>query len=143
MGKMTKTQIQERQLAIWNEMDNLDIQLKEREEKINALVGDEHKEEREKLEAEQRQAEAKYDSLVRESAGLSSRAKAMASSAELANIRSNEEKGAKLREMLKNCVEKRNTAGAPGTAAIRAEIEADAQYLDSTRPGGRGAEDPV
>ena len=110
MGKMTKTQIQERQLAIWNEMDNLDIQLKEREEKINALVGDEHKEEREKLEAEQRQAEAKYDSLVRESAGLSSRAKAMASSAELANIRSNEEKGAKLREMLQNCVHKRENA---------------------------------
>ena len=110
MGKMTKTQIQERQLAIWNEMDNLDIQLKEREEKINALVGDEHKEEREKLEAEQRQAEAKYDSLVRESAGLSSRAKAMASSAELANIRSNEEKGAKLREVLQNCVKKRENA---------------------------------
>ena len=110
MGKMTKTQIQERQLAIWNEMDNLDIQLKEREEKINALVGDEHKEEREKLEAEQRQAEAKYDSLVRESAGLSSRAKAMASSAELANIRSNEEKGAKLRELLQNCVKKRENA---------------------------------
>ena len=110
MGKMTKTQIQERQLAIWNEMDNLDIQFKEREEKINALVGDEHKEEREKLEAELRQAEAKYDSLVRESAGLSSRAKAMASSAELANIRSNEEKGAKLRELLQNCVKKRENA---------------------------------
>ena len=53
---------------------------------------------------------AKYDALVRESAGLSSKAKALASDAELANMRSNEEKGAKLREMLKNCVQKRENA---------------------------------
>lgn len=133
MGKMTKTQIQERQLAIWNEMDNLDIQLKEREEKINALVGDEHKEEREKLEAEQRQAEAKYDSLVRESAGLSSRAKAMASSAELANIRSNEEKGAKLREMLKNCVNKRENAT---TTLANAVTTGDDQNVNANLEAG-------
>lgn len=133
MGKMTKTQIQERQLAIWNEMDNLDIQLKEREEKINALVGDEHKEEREKLEAEQRQAEAKYDSLVRESAGLSSRAKAMASSAELANIRSNEEKGAKLREMLQNCVHKRENAT---TTLANAVTTGDDQNINGNLEAG-------
>jgi hypothetical protein len=53
---------------------------------------------------------AQYDALVRESAGLSAKAKAMASDAELRNIRSAEEKGAKLREMLKNCVEKRENA---------------------------------
>ena len=53
---------------------------------------------------------AKYDALCRESAGLSAKAKALASDAELANIRSNEEKGAKLREMLKNCKNKRENA---------------------------------
>ena len=92
---MTKTQIQERQLAIWNEMDNMERQSRE------ANNG----------EIKFTDAEAqKYDALVRESAGLSARAKAMASDAELKNIRSNEEKGAKLREMLKNCVQKRENA---------------------------------
>ena len=92
---MTKTQIQERQLAIWNEMDNMERQSRE------ANNG----------EIKFTDAEAqKYDALVRESAGLSARAKAMASDAELKNIRSNEEKGAKLREMLKNCVNKRVNA---------------------------------
>ena len=95
MEKMTKTQIQERQLAIWNEMDNMERQSRE------ANNG----------EIKFTDAEAqKYDALVRESAGLSARAKAMASDAELKNIRSNEEKGAKLREMLKNCVNKRENA---------------------------------
>ena len=92
---MTKTQIQERQLAIWNEMDNMERQSRE------ANNG----------EIKFTDAEAqKYDALVRESAGLSARAKAMASDAELKNIRSNEEKGAKLREMLQNCVKKRENA---------------------------------
>ena len=95
MEKMTKTQIQERQLAIWNEMDNMERQSRE------ANNG----------EIKFTDAEAqKYDALVRESAGLSARAKAMASDAELKNIRSNEEKGAKLREMLQNCVQKRENA---------------------------------
>ena len=95
MEKMTKTQIQERQLAIWNEMDNMERKSRE------ANNG----------EIKFTDAEAqKYDALVRESAGLSARAKAMASDAELKNIRSNEEKGAKLREMLKNCVNKRENA---------------------------------
>ena len=95
MKKMTKTQIQERQLAIWNEMDNMERQSRE------ANNG----------EIKFTDAEAqKYDALVRESAGLSARAKAMASDAELKNIRSNEEKGAKLRELLKNCVNKRENA---------------------------------
>ena len=95
MEKMTKTQIQERQLAIWNEMDNMERQSRE------ANNG----------EIKFTDAEAqKYDALVRERAGLSARAKAMASDAELKNIRSNEEKGAKLREMLKNCVQKRENA---------------------------------
>ena len=95
MNKMTKTQIQERQLAIWNEMDNMERKSREAN---NGEI---------KFTDEEAQ---KYDALVRESAGLSARAKAMASDAELKNIRSNEEKGAKLREMLQNCVNKRENA---------------------------------
>ena len=95
MGKMTKTQIQERQLAIWNEMDNMERLSRE------ANGGE--------IKFTDTEA-AKYDALVRESAGLSARAKAMASDAELKNICSNEEKGAKLREMLQNCVRKRENA---------------------------------
>ena len=92
---MTKTQIQERQLAIWNEMDNMERQSREANNGEIKFTDSEA---------------AKYDALVRESAGLSARAKAMASDAELKNIRSNEEKGAKLREMLQNCVKKRENA---------------------------------
>ena len=92
---MTKTQIQERQLAIWNEMDNMERQSREANNGEIKFTDTEAQ---------------KYDALVRESAGLSARAKAMASDAELKNIRSNEEKGAKLREMLKKCVNKRENA---------------------------------
>ena len=95
MAKMTKTQIQERQNAIWTKMDEM-------EQKSREVNGGEIKFTDEEA--------AKYDALVRESAGLSAKAKAMASDAELRNIRSAEEKGAKLREMLKNCVEKRENA---------------------------------
>ena len=95
MEKMTKTQIQERQLAIWNEMDNMERQSREANNGEIKFTDSEA---------------AKYDALVRESAGLSARAKAMASYAELKNIRSNEEKGAKLRELLQNCVKKRENA---------------------------------
>ena len=95
MSKMTKTQIQERQNAIWTKMDEM-------EQKSREANGGEIKFTDEEA--------AQYDALVRESAGLSAKAKAMASDAELRNIRSAEEKGAKLREMLKNCVEKRENA---------------------------------
>ena len=54
------------------------------------------------------QESAEYRSLVDESAGLSARAKAMASGKELREIQEREEKGAKLREMIKKCgMEKR------------------------------------
>ena len=94
MGKMTKTEIQKRQAAIWNEMDEIEVRSRKEDGSIQMTDAD----------------AAKYDALVRESAGLSSKAKALASDAELANMRSNEEKGAKLREMLKNCVQKRENA---------------------------------
>ena len=95
MGKMTKQQIQERQAAIMNQMDEMEV--KSREANGGAIVFTDEE-------------AAKYDALMRESAGLSAKAKAMASDAELRQIRSNEEKGAKLREMLKNCVQKRENA---------------------------------
>ena len=91
---MTKTEIQKRQAAIWNEMDEIEVRSRKEDGSIQMTDAD----------------AAKYDALVRESAGLSSKAKALASDAELANMRSNEEKGAKLREMLKNCVQKRENA---------------------------------
>ena len=94
MGKMTKTEIQKRQSAIWNEMDEIEVRSRKEDGSIQMTDAD----------------AAKYDALVRESAGLSSKAKALASDAELANMRSAEEKGAKLREMLKNCVQKRENA---------------------------------
>lgn len=92
---MTKQQIQERQAAIMNQMDEMEV--KSREANGGAIVFTDEQ-------------AAKYDALMRESAGLSAKAKAMASDAELRQIRSNEEKGAKLREVLKNCVEKRENA---------------------------------
>ena len=95
MGKMTKQQIQERQAAIMNQMDEMEV--KSREANGGAIVFTDEE-------------AAKYDALMRESAGLSSKAMAMASDAELRQIRSNEEKGAKLREVLKNCVQKRENA---------------------------------
>ena len=94
MGKMTKNEIQKRQAAIWNEMDEIEVRSRKEDGSIQMTDAD----------------AAKYDALVRESAGLSSKAKALASDAELANMRSAEEKGAKLREMLKNCVQKRENA---------------------------------
>ena len=70
---MTKTQIQERQCAVWNRIDELDEASKTRE-----LTAEEVKEQR---------------SLIDESAKLSTRAKALASGAELAAIQSREDKG--------------------------------------------------
>ena len=92
---MTKTQIQERQNAIMNQMDEMETRSRE-------ANGGEIKFTEEEA--------TKYDALVRESAGLSAKAKAMASDAELREIRSNEEKGKQLREMLKKCVEQRSNA---------------------------------
>ena len=95
MEKMTKTQIQERQLAILGQLDEMETRSREANGGEIKFTDEEA---------------AKYDTLVRESAGLSAKAKAMATSEELKNIRSNEEKGKQLREMLKKCVEKRENA---------------------------------
>ena len=102
MAKMTKTQIQERQCAIWTKIDEMD-EMKARENR------------------EFTSEEAiQYDALVRESGSLSARAKAMASDEELKNIRSNEEKGKQLREMIKKCYNERTAAN-----TVLANIDTD------------------
>ena len=83
MKEMTKTQISERQAACWNRIDELDELSKTRE-----LTAEEQKEQR---------------SLIDESAKLSTRAKALASGAELAAIKSREDKGKELRAMIADC----------------------------------------
>ena len=99
---MTKTQIQERQCAIWTKIDEMD-EMKARENR------------------EFTSEEAiQYDALVRESGSLSARAKAMASDEELKNIRSNEEKGKQLREMIKKCYNERTAAN-----TVLANIDSD------------------
>ena len=95
MGKMTKAQIQERQNAIWNEMDSMEQKSREANSGNIKFTDDEA---------------AKYDALVRESAGLSAKAKALASDAELKNIREGENSAAKLREVIKKCSQQRENA---------------------------------
>lgn len=95
MGKMTKAQIQERQNAIWNEMDAMEQKSRETNNGDIKFTDDES---------------AKYDALVRESAGLSAKAKALASDAELKNIREGENSAAKLREVIKKCSQQRENA---------------------------------
>ena len=92
--KMTKEQIQERQDAIWAEMDKME------ETKVR---------ENREFTAEEI---SKYDALVRESSGLSARAKGLASGAELAKIRSNEDKAKELREMIEDCYTHKRAANA-------------------------------
>ena len=90
---MTKTQIQERQLAIMNRMHEMEE--KSREANNGSILF---------TEAES----AEYRSLCDESAGLSARAKAMASGKELEEIQEREDQGKKLRERIKACgIEKR------------------------------------
>ena len=93
MKEMTKTQIQERQLAIMNRMHEMEE--KSREANNGNILF---------TEAES----AEYRSLCDESAGLSARAKAMSSGAELKKIEEREDLGKKLRERIKACgLEKR------------------------------------
>ena len=95
MEKMTKTQIQERQLAIMNRMNEMEE--KSREANNGNILFNEAE-------------SAEYRSLVDESAGLSARAKAMASGKELEQIREREDMGKKLRERIKECSQKRENA---------------------------------
>ena len=93
MKEMTKTQIQERQLAIMNRMHEMEE--KSREANNGSILF---------TEAES----AEYRSLCDESAGLSARIKSMVSGAELRAIEEREDLGKKLRERIKACgLEKR------------------------------------
>ena len=107
MKEMTKTQIQERQLAIMNRMHEMEE--KSREANNGSILF---------TEAES----AEYRSLVDESAGLSARAKAMASGKELEQIREREDLGAKLRERIKECSQKRENA----TTVLANKVTGDA-----------------
>ena len=120
MPKMTKVQIQTRQAEIMNKLDEYDEKTNVREAKMRTLtseeqkgtITDEQKRELETLKAEQRSQDIEYDALVRESAGLSARAKAMATGEELENIREREDQGAKLRELINDCYTNKRAANA-------------------------------
>lgn len=88
---MTKVQIQKRQAAIWERMDQLDEQVKTENREFN-------------------DAEAKeYEALIRESKGLSARAEAMASGEQLEQFRELKTRNQQLRELLKKVKEKRES----------------------------------
>ena len=135
MGKMTKTQINERQLEIMDRLDVLDQNANVREAKIRTLTSEEQKEEREKLMAEQRAEDLEYDKLTRESSGLSARAKAMASGKDLENIREREDYGQKLREMISDCYTNKRAANATTILANAITTGAD-KNLDANLDAG-------
>ena len=120
MAKMTKADIEKRQLEIMTKLDEMDEKTNAREAKMRALtseeqkgtITDEQKRELESLKTEQRNQDIEYDALVRESAGLSARAKAMATGKDLEQIREREDYGAKIREMVNDCFTNRRAANA-------------------------------
>ena len=95
MAKMTKSQIEKRQLEIMDRMSEMEE--KSREANDGKIMFNE-------------QEDAEYRSLCTESAGLSARAKELASGQELAQIREREEKGKNLREQIKKCAQERSAA---------------------------------
>ena len=115
MKEMTKTQIQERQLAIMNRMHEMEE--KSREANNGSIIFNEAE-------------SAEYRSLCDESAGLSARAKAMASGKELEEIQEREDQGKKLRERIKACgIEKRAESTTilanPDTSASQQNVTAN------------------
>ena len=136
MAQMTKADIQKRQLEIMTKMDEMDEKTNVREAKIRTLTSEEQKEEREKLMAEQRTQDIEYDALVRESAGLSARAKAMATGKELSQIREREDYGAKIREMVNDCFNNRRAANATTILANAVKDGADQNVTANLEAGG-------
>lgn len=136
MAQMTKADIQKRQLEIMAKMDELDEKTNVREAKIRTLTSEEQKEEREKLMAEQHTQDIEYDALVRESAGLSARAKAMATGKELSQIREREDYGAKIREMVNDCFNNRRAANATTILANAVKDGADQNVTANLEAGG-------
>ena len=136
MAKMTKAQIEKRQLEIMNALSDMDEKTNVREAKIRTLTSEEQKEEREKLMAEQREQDRQYDNLLRESEGLSARAKAMASGAELAKIQTREDKGKELREMIADCFTHKRAANATTILANAVTTGADQNVTGNLEAGG-------
>ena len=120
MAKMTKADIQKRQLEIMDALDVMDEKTNVREAKMRTLtseeqkgtITEEQKRELEALKAEQRNQDIEYDALMRESAGLLARAKAMATGKELEQIREREDYGAKIRDLVNDCFTNRRAANA-------------------------------
>ena len=136
MAQMTKADIQKRQLEIMTKLDEMDEKTNVREAKIRTLTSEEQKEEREKLMAEQRSQDIEYDALVRESAGLSARAKALATGKELSQIREREDYGAKIREMVNDCFTNRRAANATTILANAVKDGADQNVTAHLEAGG-------
>jgi len=111
MKEMTKDQIQERQLQVWDKIDEMDEMRCKRE---NPVFTEEEG--------------IKYDALIRESNSLSARAESMASGKALESIREHKSKNAILREFLQKCVEKRENASTilmnPAEGNEKANLEA-------------------
>ena len=144
MAKMTKADIQKRQLEIMTKMDEMDEKTNAREAKMRALtseeqkgtITDEQKRELEALKAEQRSQDIEYDALVRESAGLSARAKAMATGKDLEQIREREDFGTKIREMVNDCYTNRRAANATTILANAITSGADQNTTANLEAGG-------
>lgn len=136
MAKMTKADIEKRQLEILTKLDEMDEKTNVREAKMRTLTSEEQKEEREKLMAEQRTQDIEYDALVRESAGLSARAKAMATGKELSQIREREDYGAKIREMVNDCFTNRRAANATTILSNAIKDGADQNVTANLEAGG-------
>lgn len=111
MKEMTKAQIQERQLAVWDKIDEMDELRCKRE---NPVFTEEEA--------------IKYDALIRESNSLSARAESMATGKALENIREHKSKNQQLREFLQKCVETRSNASTvlmnPADGNVDANLEA-------------------
>ena len=136
MAKMTKAQINERQLEIMTKLDEMDEKTNVREAKMRTLTSEEQKDELAKLQAEQREQDIQYDALVRESAGLSARAKAMATGKELEQIREREDYGAKIRELISDCYTNRRAANATTILANAITSGGDQNVAANLEAGG-------
>ena len=144
MAKMTKADIQKRQMEIMTKMDEMDEKTNAREAKMRALtseeqkgsITDEQKRELESLKTEQRSQDIEYDGLVRESAGLSARAKAMATGKDLEQIREREDYGTKIREMIQDCYTNRRAANATTILANAIKTGDDQNTTANLEAGG-------
>ena len=136
MATMTKADIEKRQMEIMASLDEMDEKTNVREAKIRTLTSEEQKQEREKLMAEQREQDRQYDNLVRESAGLSARMKDMATREEAKVIKSREDRGKELREMIADCFTHKRAANATTILANAVTTGADQNTTGNLDAGG-------